>query len=67
MNEMTGTKMTSGRILTSPSAMTLTRGSKRGIGFGTPVKMTRQRFSMKNETPIAEISAEMRGAERSGR
>ena len=58
--------MASGKMRTLPSVMTRTSGSKRGIGFGTPVKMTRQRFSMKNETPIAEIRADMRGALRSG-
>ena len=66
MKEIIGTNIASGRMRTLPRVIIRTSGSKRGIGFGTPVNITRQRFSMKKETPIAEISAEMRGALRSG-
>ncbi len=53
-------------ILSAPNSKCHKNGITRKSGcftpFGTPLKSTVARFSIKKETPIAPISAEIRGA-----
>ena len=65
---MAGTTSPSGmRRTPPPTRMGFIRSGGCTTGRGIPVKTTTAKFSMKKETPMALMSAEMRGARRSGR
>ena len=64
---MTGTKAVSLRMRTSPNCQTESSQSGCSTGRGWPVKTTTARLSMKKETAMALMSAEILGASRKGR
>ena len=64
---MTGTISPRGMRRTPPTGMGFIRSGGWTTGRGIPENTTTARFSMKNETPMALMSAEMRGAFRRGR
>ena len=63
----TGTTSVSGRSFSCPKLMGVMSHSGWYTGRGRPEKITTDRLSMKKDTAMALMSAEMRGASRRGR
>ena len=64
---MVGTKAVRRRMRRPPTCHSETSHSGWSTGLGCPVKTTTARLSIKKDTAMALIRAEMRGASRKGR